>query len=127
MSAERRIVEESKDGTRTFIPEHLIEKVVKLRARDRVARAGIAAAVAIGGVLAAERVVSRNSQVAGSEGDRARIEQLENDLAELREEAHVNMVGDCVNENILRGAMGIPGATLEECREEREEWKGKMK
>lgn len=58
-------------------------------------------------------------------GDRTleqRVADLEDQNALLEREIALNMIGDCINENILRQVLGAPVATFEECVQERVTW-----
>lgn len=43
-------------------------------------------------------------------------------LKEMRTDLEANRYGDCVNENILRSALGGPPVNLDECESERDGW-----
>lgn len=44
------------------------------------------------------------------------------DMERLRQDYQLNEIGDCLNENVLRGLVDAPGASLDDCRDEREKW-----
>ncbi|HZX14969.1 MAG TPA: hypothetical protein VFF49_11295 [Thermodesulfobacteriota bacterium] len=96
-TGEKSIIAEDNKGNRYFIPSDGL----RVEKKDYVARA-----LAVGAFIAgsAGLVYTAVSNVAEGKRD------------------HENLVGDCLNENILRQAMGAPGVTLDECREERGLW-----
>ena len=51
-----------------------------------------------------------------------RIEDLSRRINELELQLQQNLVGDCINEGILKSAFGVQPSTLEECKQERIDW-----
>jgi len=84
-----------------------------MKERDVVARIMAAGAVVIGGALTVDKIVERQ---------RTAPVAPQADTQALTQEAIENLVGDCMNENILRSAVGAPPISMAGCIYERQLW-----
>lgn len=55
-----------------------------------------------------------------------RLDQGEAAMSTLEARQEENIVGDCVNENVLRMMNGIEPTSLEGCKDERKAWRDSM-
>jgi hypothetical protein len=51
--------------------------------------------------------------------DERQLQELRTELKLVKEQQAVNLLGDCANENMLRGLYGKPPVTVRQCIEER--------
>lgn len=45
---------------------------------------------------------------------------------EVARQLRENLIGDCVNENVLRQALGVPVVDVETCEAERQQWREEL-
>lgn len=77
-------------------------------------------ALIAGGTLATGGVIYKIGE------NERRLQELRDELQKIKEEQEENINGDCINENILRQALGVPTVPLEQCKEERKRWREEM-
>lgn len=81
--------------------------------------------IGIGAVIAASGVrLKYENDVLEDEIEKLQQEQvnIQDTQEQIEETARENLLGDCVNENILRESLGAPPTSLEGCIYERKEW-----
>lgn len=103
------VVVYQKDESIHFVPAKVHEAA--LTVKDRVSRV-----LAIGAIIfSASGAAIGATQFLSDANDKRRIGILETN-------AELNLSGDCINENILREALGYERVELEACQEERNAW-----
>ena len=111
--AEREPVTAQDDqGNKYFIPDRSF-RVSKV---DGLARVLAAGSLALNGVLAGKMIYDSTTTPDSSSPKLAKTVEV------LKEELEKNLLGDCINENVLRTALGVAPADMATCEAEREEW-----
>ena len=110
-----RIIGVGQDGQEYYLPKQSID----VRPIDWKARVIAAGSLLIaGGALAATLFHRDDGQKPidnTSPGLVSTVEAMQTQQAK-------NLIGDCINENIIRSAMGVDHTNLKGCKDERDEW-----
>lgn len=111
---EDRIIATGEDGKKYYLPRQSVD----VRPVDWKARA-----LAIGGLLVGAGAIiyesTKSVVVQPVGGNNPGIVQT---VESMQTQQALNNIGDCVNENVLRGVMRAPLVNLEVCATERSVW-----
>lgn len=110
MKEDEYITQHHPDGSTTTIPKHLFKDVVDTRPVDWMARA-----VAVGGML-----IGAGALV--YEATRAVVQPKDNsaEIKALQTQVYKDELMACLDENILKSAVGFPGGSFQDCQDEKD-------